>query len=55
VSEGVWTWWRDSEEFSQRFNATFSADGRTMTARGEMSRDGGPWEPDLQLTYARAD
>ena len=48
-------WWRDDPGFSQRFTGAISADGRTLVGRGEMSRDGGSWEPDLQLTYTRAD
>lgn len=50
-----WQWWRDSPDFSQRCVVTIAADGRTMTSRGQLSRDGGRWEPDLQLTYTRAD
>src|SRR5438046_1798020 len=26
---------------------------RTIVSRGELSRDGARWEPDLQLTYGR--
>ncbi|HEU4829983.1 MAG TPA: hypothetical protein VFT04_12375 [Gemmatimonadales bacterium] len=51
----VWKWWRDTPSFSQRFSGVIAADGRTMLGRGEMSRDGVNWEPDLQLTYTRAD
>jgi len=49
------TWSRDDHRLSQRMVATIAADGRRMTARGEMSRDGAPWEPDLELTYTRLD
>lgn len=55
LRDGVWTWWRDAPGFSQRFVGTIAADGRTIASRGEMSRDGAPWEPDLQLTYTRID
>jgi hypothetical protein len=55
LQENVWKWWRNTTEFSQRFTGTIAADGRTITGRGEMSRDGARWEPDLQLTYTRAD
>ena len=48
-------WWRDAPDFSQRCTVTIAADRRTMVSRGEMSRDGAPWEPDLALTYTRAD
>lgn len=50
-----WRWWRNASDFSQRFVGTISADGRTMVCRGEYSRDGGPWEPDLVLTYRRVE
>jgi hypothetical protein len=49
----VMRWWRDDPKFSQRFVCTIAEDGRTMDAKGEMSRDGGPWEPDLSLVYSR--
>ncbi len=55
LRDHVWTWWRDSPEFSQRMVGTIAADGRTIVARGEMSRNGAGWEPDLELTYTRAD
>jgi len=50
-----WRWWRDDPAFAQRFVGTISADGRTIVSRGEYSRNGGPWEPDLALTYRRTD
>ena len=50
-----WRWWRDAPDFSQRFVGSISSDGRTIVGRGEFSRDGGPWEPDLALTYSRVD
>jgi hypothetical protein len=50
-----WTWTRNDPDFRQRMTGTFAADGRTMTSRGEMSRNGAPWEPDLELTYTRVD
>lgn len=46
-------WWRNSPQFSQRFTITFAGDASTMRGVGAMSRDGGPWEPDLELTYQR--
>ena len=54
LQDGVWTWWRDDPKFSQRFTSTFTDGGRTLTSRGEMSKDGGAWEPDLQLVCRRA-
>lgn len=55
LRDNVWKWWRDAPGFSQRFTGTIAADGRTIVSRGEYSRDGQRWEPDLELTYTRAD
>jgi hypothetical protein len=55
LRERVLRWWRDDPAFSQRFTGAIAADGRTIVGRGELSRDGAGWEPDLQLTYTRAD
>jgi hypothetical protein len=55
LRDGVWRWWRSAPGFSQRFSGVISADGRTIVSHGELSRDGTTWEPDLQLTYTRAD
>lgn len=51
----VLRWWRSTPAFSQRYTLTMSYDTRTMRGVGEMSRDGGPWGPDLGLTYERID
>jgi hypothetical protein len=48
-----WRWWRTASDFSQRFVGTISADKQTIVTRGEYSRNGGPWESDLALTYRR--
>jgi len=53
--EHVWHWWRNAPGFSQRLTGTIAADARSMETRGEYSRDGTQWEPDLALTYTRAD
>lgn len=47
------TWHRDEAGFAQRWVLEPAADGGTMTGTGQMARDGGPWEPDLSLTYVR--
>jgi hypothetical protein len=49
----IWTMWRESPGFSQRFHGTFSEDGRIITARWEKSRDGSNWEHDFALTYTK--
>jgi hypothetical protein len=53
MSGKEWQWWRMAPGISQRFTGTISADGRTIVSRGELSRDGEHWEPDLALTYTR--
>jgi hypothetical protein len=55
VEGAEWRWWRNASDFSQRFVGTISVDGRTIVSRGEYSRNGGPWESDLALTYRRED
>ncbi len=53
IERNVVRWWRNSPDFSQRMVLTIAEDGKTMYSQGEMSRDSGAWEPDLQLTYSR--
>jgi hypothetical protein len=55
LRDNVWKWWRNAPGFSQRFAGAIAADGRTIVGRGELSRDGASWEPDLELTYTRVD
>lgn len=50
---GEWTLHRAGPPFSQRFAATFSADGRTITGRWELAGDGEDWKPDFDVTYTR--
>jgi hypothetical protein len=54
ISGNVWTWSRDEPDFAQRMVLTIAQDGQRIDSQGEMSRNGQPWEPDLQLTYTRA-
>jgi hypothetical protein len=58
LSDGVWTLIRDAPDFSdlnfaQRFNGTFSEDGRAIAGAWEMSQDGVNWNHDFDLAYAR--
>jgi hypothetical protein len=53
VADGEVSWHRDDPAFAQRMVVTIAADGSRLDAQGTMSRDGGPWEDDLQLTYER--
>jgi hypothetical protein len=49
----VLTWWRNDPAFSQRLTFRISGDGNTIVSTGEMCKDGGAWEKDLELTYKR--
>jgi hypothetical protein len=55
VADGEVRWHRDEAGFAQRMVFTVAGDGTRLDARGTMSRDGGPWEDDSQLTYERLD
>lgn len=47
-------WSRSDPAFAQTFTLDFASDGKTLSGRGEMSKDGAAWEPDLELTYTKA-
>ena len=54
LRDGIWSLWRDAPDpFPQRFSATFSEDGATITGRWEKAEDGSTWETDFDLTYRR--
>ena len=53
VGDGEVSWHRDEAGFAQRMVLAFGADGSRIEASGSMSRDGQPWEDDLQLSYER--
>ena len=53
MTANLLTWHRDEPTFSQRFAIAMEGGGDTMTGKGEMSRDGAPWEDDLSLAYVR--
>lgn len=46
-------WSRNAPALSQRHSWTIAKDGRSVAGKGEMSRDGGPWEGDLEVAYTR--
>ena len=59
LTDGVWTLTRQSPDFTpldfwQRFTATISADGDTISGAWEKCLDGTTWEHDFDLTYRRA-
>ena len=51
IGDGEWKLWRKGEPFSQRFAATFSDDGRTITGRWEIAEDHVNYTTDFDLTY----
>lgn len=53
IAGRVMSWHRDDPRFRQRMSFTISEDGQRIDSRGEMSRDGGPWEGDLSLSFIR--
>jgi len=53
IEHNILRWGRNSPEFSQRMELTIADDGKTIVGRGEMRRNDGAWEPDLELTYSR--
>ncbi len=55
IEHNVMRWQRNSPDFSQRMALTVADDGKTIVSKGEMSKNGGPWEPDLKLTYYRTE
>ena len=55
IGDGEWKLWREGEPFSQRFTATFSGDGNTITGRWEIAEDGTDYKTDFELIYRKAD
>jgi hypothetical protein len=53
IGNGEWRLWREGEPFSQRFIATFSDDGNTITGRWEIAEDGTNYSTDFDLIYSR--
>jgi hypothetical protein len=53
IGDGEWKLWRQGEPFAQRFVATISEDGSTISGRWEMSEDGMSFRTDFELVYRR--
>jgi hypothetical protein len=53
IGNGEWRLWRDGEPFAQRFTATISDDGNTITGRWELAEDGVNFRTDFDLAYRR--
>jgi hypothetical protein len=53
-SDGPWRMWRDTPEFSQRFDAEVSAGQAEISGSWQKSVDGGAtWEHDFKVRYSR--
>lgn len=53
-SDGTWRMWRDTPEFSQRFDAEVSAGQAEISGSWQKSGDGGAtWEHDFRVRYSR--
>lgn len=55
IEAGVWTLFKLTAGFGQRFRGEFSAGGDTIEGAWEKSEDGGDWEHDFRLIYRKAD
>ena len=52
--DGSWRLWRDTPEFSQRFEAVVAADQAEINGAWKKSVDGGTtWEHDFKVRYCR--
>lgn len=52
--DGTWRMWRDTPEFSQRFDAEVSAGQAEINGSWQKSVDGGrTWEHDFTVRYSR--
>lgn len=53
-SDGTWRMWRNTPEFSQRFDAEVSAGRAEISGSWQKSGDGGAtWEHDFKVRYSR--
>jgi hypothetical protein len=53
IGDGEWRLWRTGEPFSQRFTATFSDGGSTITGLWEIAEDGDKFSPDFEVTLRK--
>jgi len=53
IGDGQWTLRRDGDPFPQRFVATISPDGRTISGQWEKAEDGTEFALDFYLTYRK--
>jgi hypothetical protein len=55
IGNDEWKLWREGEPFSQRFAATLSDDGNTITGRWEIAQDHTNYTTDFDLVYRRVE
>jgi hypothetical protein len=53
LSNRTWRIWREDPEFSQRFEASISADHNEIVGRWEKCASKGEWEHDFNIAYTR--
>jgi hypothetical protein len=53
LRQGELSWRRDDPAFRQRVTISIHPGGQRLSGRGEMSREGAPWEADLEMEYER--
>jgi hypothetical protein len=53
IGDGEWQLWREGDPFPQRFTATISEDGDTISGRWEKAEDGVNYTTDFYLSYTR--
>jgi hypothetical protein len=53
IGDGEWKLWREGDPFPQRFTATISEDGDTISGRWEKAEEGTNYTTDFYLTYSR--
>jgi hypothetical protein len=53
LAGNTWTIWRHDPEFSQRFEATITADRNAIAGNWQKRARGDPWEHDFDLAYTR--
>jgi len=52
-ADRVWKLWRQSPNFSQRFEGKINHNGNKILAKWEKSNDGQTWEHDFEVMYTR--
>lgn len=55
IGNGEWRIWRQGEPFAQRFSASFSGDGNTITGRWEIAEDFTNYKTDFDMVLKRVD